>query len=89
MIDLRSEELVALAEAGRHVPGRPHLSTIFRWAQKGVRGGVRLETVVVGGRRFTSVEAICRFVAALSRRPASNKQEDGTPVEKHLEALGF
>ena len=28
----------------------------------GVRGGVRLESIVVGGQRFTSIEAIGRFI---------------------------
>jgi len=43
------------------LPGQPHLSTLWRWYRRGVRG-VRLETVVVGGRRFTSRAAIERFI---------------------------
>src|SRR5688572_19826654 len=66
MIDVSSESLVILTKAPEHIPGRPHLATIYRWWQKGVRGGVKLETVLCGGRRFTSIEAIQRFVERLS-----------------------
>ena len=36
-------------------------ATIWRWAQRGVRG-VRLETFAIGGRRYTTKEAFERFV---------------------------
>jgi hypothetical protein len=50
-------------------PGKKtHVATIFRWAQHGVRG-VRLESVRFGGRLVTSVEALSRFVEALSTAP--------------------
>lgn len=48
-------------------------STIWRWVQKGVRG-CRLETVLVGGKRQTSVEAFARFV------DATTAAADGRPV---------
>jgi Protein of unknown function (DUF1580) len=61
-IDLYEETLVSLAEAVCLLPGRrPHSSTLWRWYRRGVHG-VRLETVVVGGRRFTSRAAIERFI---------------------------
>lgn len=63
MIDIRSEELLSLPEACKRIPGRPHLATIYRWITNGVRGVV-LESIAIGGKRFTSVEAIGRFVAA-------------------------
>jgi hypothetical protein len=59
MIDLTSEDLIAFSEAAKHVPGRPHLSTLHRWARRRHRA---LETIKVGGRIFTSVEAVSRFV---------------------------
>lgn len=52
-----------LSEASKFFPGRPHRSSVWRFAMKGVRG-VRLETIVCGGRRYTSEEAILRFIAA-------------------------
>lgn len=42
---------------------RPHLSTPWRWAVKGCRG-IRLRTVVVGGRRLTTVDDVLAFSEA-------------------------
>jgi hypothetical protein len=63
MIDIQSETLLTFAEAVHTLPGRPHLSTLHRWRLRGVRG-IRLETCLIGGRRFTSREALERFSAA-------------------------
>lgn len=60
MIDLNAEHVEPLAKAIRHVPTRPHLSTMCRWANQGVNG-VKLETVKVGGATCTSREALHRF----------------------------
>jgi hypothetical protein len=62
MIDTQTETLIPINEASGHVPGsKPHLATIWRWVQRGVRN-VKLDTVLVGGKRYTSAEAIARFV---------------------------
>ena len=68
-----TEKLLSPTEASRHTPGRPHVSTIWRWMTSGCRG-IRLESLVCAGRRFTSLEAIERFVAA------TTAAADGTPV---------
>ena len=57
MIDITTETLLSLLDAAKQLPGRPHVSTLYRWRIRGVRG-VRLETVLVVGRRFTSKEAL-------------------------------
>jgi hypothetical protein len=72
MIDIEIEEMHLLARASTAVPGKPHVTTLYRWALHGVRG-VRLETVIVGGRRFTSREAIGRFLATLNGGGALKK----------------
>ena len=59
-IDISREQIISLVEAAGQYPGRPHISTIFRWGDRGVCG-VRLETVRCGGRRCTSHEALDRF----------------------------
>lgn len=61
-IEIGTETVLSLTEAAKIAPGRPHLATIWRWCQRGVRG-VKLETIVVGGRRFTTTEALERFIA--------------------------
>ena len=70
MIDPATETLVTLSRAADHYPavnGRhPHPCTVFRHALKGVEG-IRLETVRVGGRLVTSVEAVDRFIDAVTQ----------------------
>jgi hypothetical protein len=67
------EKLVTLTEASKILPGRPHISSLWRWHRRGVRG-VRLETLVVAGRRFTSLESLERFTAA------TTAAADGQPM---------
>ncbi len=63
-INLATENLKTLNEAARTLPGGAvHVSTVHRWRLKGVRG-IRLETILRGGVRFTTHEAIERFFAA-------------------------
>lgn len=62
-IDIQSENLLNFSQAAKILPGRPHISTIHRWRLRGV-GGVKLESCLVGGRRFTSREALQRFASA-------------------------
>jgi Protein of unknown function (DUF1580) len=65
MIDFLEEELVTLSEAAKIVPGSQsrrgvNVSTVWRWTMKGAKG-VKLETIMRGGVRFTSKEALQRF----------------------------
>jgi Protein of unknown function (DUF1580) len=62
MIDL-SESLLTLSSAAGSLPGKPHTSTLHRWRLRGIRG-VRLETILIGGVRYTSREALQRFFNA-------------------------
>lgn len=82
-IDIHGESLVPLVEAPAHIPGRPHLSTIHRWIQRGVRG-LKLDTVVVGTRRFTSHEAIERFITGTTL--AASTGHDVAPTPRQREA---
>lgn len=74
-IDVESEVLVPFASAGGAFPGNrtPSQATLHRWRLKGVRG-VRLETILIGGLRYTSKEAISRFIAS------QNASETQVPV---------
>ena len=78
MIDVNSENLIALADVPAHLPHRRsgkkiHRSTSFRWAQRGI-DGIRLEVLSIGGTKFTSLEALQRFFDRLSA------VADGMPV---------
>ncbi|MFH1918785.1 MAG: DUF1580 domain-containing protein [Planctomycetota bacterium] len=80
-IDLNTEEVLPFALAARRVPGRNGkgvaVSTLFRWASRGVRG-IRLEFLQTGGVMSTSTEALQRFFDALTEQTVS---ANGTPRE--------
>jgi len=64
-VSLATEQLIPFNQVPNLLPrlrrGRkPHVGSIFRWAQKGLSGH-RLEYLQVGGVKCTSVEALQRF----------------------------
>jgi hypothetical protein len=92
MIDISSERLILLSAAAAYIPGRPHSSTLFRWWRDGSRG-IKLESLLVGGRRYTSVEAIERFIQRLSS-PHSEQHDprrgqSNPAIGQHLDQLGI
>ena len=84
MINIHDEELLTLSGAAKRLPhgraGKPvHVATLHRWASPGGVQGVRLETIKVGGIRYTSVEALDRFIQQCSadgtgRTPQTTRQ---------------
>ncbi len=72
-IDFQNEQLLSLTDAARAVPPidgkRPHVSTIWRWCRKGVRG-IQLEYVRLGHRVCTSERALARFSQRLAEADA-------------------
>lgn len=95
-IDTETEILLTLTEAAKTLPGRPSVTTLWRWRTRGVRG-VRLDTCAVGGRRYTSREAIQRFIAATTAaadgepaplRTPHERQRAIDRAERELDALG-
>ena len=80
-------QFVALSEAAAHFPGRPHIGTLIRWALKGVgQHRVKLQTWKVGGRRYTTQEAIERFVAQLSGEVETVTTASGKRAEEMVRA---
>jgi len=57
-----NESLVQLADACNYFPVKCSRQTLERWMRRGCRG-VLLESVTIGSRRFTSKEAITRFLS--------------------------
>jgi hypothetical protein len=60
MIDVATERLVTLTQAAKLLPDCPSVCTLWRWRTRGA-GGRRLESVLLGGKVYTSVEALQRF----------------------------
>ncbi|MCA9184407.1 MAG: DUF1580 domain-containing protein [Pirellulaceae bacterium] len=77
MIDAATENLITIAQARHEFPHEPSTATIWRWMLKGVRGTV-LESIRVGGRRFTSKEACHRFIHGKSGTPKGRKIDLGS-----------
>ena len=82
MFEITSESLISLKEACASLPGRPHISTIWRWIQRGI-DGIRLETVKVGGKRFTSAEALERFIQATTAASGGRPQVSTSAVSQN------
>ena len=88
MIDHHREELVPLPKVPKLLPRRPngkrlHISTVYRWAQRGVRDGIRLETLRIGGTTYTSRQALQRFAEALSSSDGDTATMDHDPPTVH------
>ncbi len=72
MIDISTEKLISLADAAALFPGRDgatvHPETVKNWARRGKKG-IRLESILAGPRRCTSIQAVQRFLEALAAVP--------------------
>ena len=93
MINPHTEHLVTLKQAARQLPGNVHLSTLHRWRLRGVKG-VKLETLMIGGRRYASVEALSRFfertTQAADGGSAMQRSADvSRRVERQLDEAGL
>lgn len=66
-IDLRilAEDVLTMSEAAQEFPRAKHVSCLYRWAHRGVRGH-RLATVRLGAQLVTSRQAITRFLRAIN-----------------------
>ncbi len=70
MFDRQDESLLTFRQAAGRLPGRPdgrpfRAATLYRWLRLGVHG-VRLEAQRIGGRWYTSLAAVQRFLDALA-----------------------
>jgi hypothetical protein len=68
--DLISESRIPLNQLAREQ--NVALSTCWRWCLSGVRGHI-LESLSVGGRKFTTREAFARFIARTNGEPISSR----------------
>lgn len=94
-IDVEIEELIHFHDAVNSFPGRkPCLQTLHRWRLRGVRG-TKLETCIIGGLRYTSKEAITRFIEAQNAgdapsvaATAAQRTKRSAAARQELEAMG-
>jgi Protein of unknown function (DUF1580) len=86
MIDSAHENLISLADVPGQLPDRrggkrPHVSCVYRWAQRGIRG-VRLEVLQIGGTKCTSLEALQRFFERLGAADGGETTPVRTPTQR-------
>ena len=102
MIDISQETVLTLPQAAKdELPynsnGKPvHHATLHRWAARGLRRGgkvVKLEVLKIGGRTYTSREALQRFADELTAADGLVNEPDPPAaiehVEEELDALGL
>ena len=75
---LLDETPLTFAEAAARLPKingkKVHVSSVWRWSRRGVRG-VRLECRCLGGRYLTSIEALDRFATQLADLPPEHRRQ--------------
>lgn len=84
-----SKQYLPLTKAVEQATGyRPHLSTILRWCTRGARGRI-LSSVMVGGRRMTTIEAVQAFIEVTDEptRDLSIPKDRSIPVNKAVARL--
>lgn len=77
------ERLIFLKDVPNHLPEntrKPCYDTVLLWAKRGVRGVV-LETTWVGGRRYTSIEALARFHGSITASHSTKAIPAGVDLE--------
>ena len=83
MISVATELIFPLSELPDRIPPRAgrklSIASAYRWTTRGVRGVV-LETVQIGGTRYTSVEAFQRFTNALTSARDGQPPAERAPV---------
>ena len=73
---MQTSDLIPIAEAAKRLPGRPHVSTLHRWSQRGCKG-VKLQITRVGSRIFTTEEALQRFIDQCSESDGDRLESEG------------
>ncbi len=93
MIDRKREELRNYPQISKEHPIHPSVATLWRWTLKGIKGQY-FESLVYGGRRYSSLEAVDRFAALLSGLRSANgpqvsrrRQEEMARAEKQTKDI--
>lgn len=89
-IDIRAETLIPIGDVPHYLPrskaGRKvSLATVHRWRQRGVQGR-RLEAIKVGGRWYTSAEALQRYIDRLSHESDGGRRDADRQLGAHEQA---
>jgi hypothetical protein len=82
--------LIPLSEVPKRLPTkrgkRFHISTIYRWATRGTKGR-KLKTVVLGGRTYTTEEALRDFMVSSDGVKIENLTKPNVSKIARIESL--
>ncbi len=67
-MQLLTEDVIPLKDVPKELPSRIDVSTAWRWAMRGV-GGIKLETVKIGGKKMASRQAVVLAWLYFTLRP--------------------
>lgn len=89
MIDIENEQIIPCREVPKYVPSRlpgrrVSPATIWRWLSRKTNP---LESILIGGGRFTSVEAIYRFIGRAAPLPISQPSVRARAAGQKLKQL--
>ena len=70
---IMNTSFLSLRDVANQLPSRPHINTIRRWILQGARGR-KLDAKQVGGRWFTTPEAVQEFLDAPANVIAPGRQ---------------
>jgi hypothetical protein len=72
--NLLKETLITPEQAQQYLPVQKTVTTIKYWINVGCEGK-KLESVKVGGRRYTSIEALQRFIHVPCKEPPTRQTQ--------------
>lgn len=90
---LLDEDRLPVARAGREI-FKVNGATAWRWCLRGCRG-IKLESLLIGGVRYTSREACVRFLGTLNGTPnpqpslTASRTTRAEAASRKLDALGM
>lgn len=80
MDHLLDEERVSLTKVAQEFD--VHVCTMWRWVRRGIKG-ICLESFTIGGKRFTTREAVARFILRTNSKPSDQSVSVyGSPLSK-------
>ncbi len=89
-IDLQVERVIPISDVSDYLPKRrgkkTHYQTVWRWVTKGANGKM-LASVKIGGVRYTSIEALQRFLQSHNPKLPLGEHQDS--VERALLDAGL
>lgn len=82
--DFLDQEFLTLTEAAKLIPGRKEgervsVGTVWRWRLRGLRNGIKLKSVLIGGQRCTTRQWLQDFIEAINPSASSSLQATATP----------